>query len=58
MKVCFIPQVQTSILLATRIVIGVEIWMKGKAQQDLSFSWEIHLSHGHPRSNDGNVIKL
>ena len=37
MKVCFIPQVQTSILLATRIVIGVEIWMKGKAQQGLSF---------------------
>jgi hypothetical protein len=24
--------------------------MKGKAQRDLSFSWEIHLSHGHPKS--------
>jgi hypothetical protein len=47
----FIPQVKTSILLATRIVIGVEIWMKGKAQWDLFFSWEIHLSHGHLRSN-------
>jgi len=33
----FIPQVKTSILLATRIVIGVEIWMKGKAQRDLFF---------------------
>ena len=50
-KVCFIPQVKTSILLATRIVIGLEIWMKGKAQLDLSFSWEILLSHDHPRSN-------
>jgi len=51
MKVCFILQVKPSILLATRIVIGVEIWMKGKAKQDFSFLWEIHLSHGHPRSN-------
>jgi len=31
MKVCFILQVKTSILLATRIVIEVEIWMKGEA---------------------------
>jgi urease accessory protein UreH len=51
MKVCSILQENTSILLTTQIVTRVETWMEGKAQQDLSFLWEIHLSYGHPISN-------
>ena len=58
MKVCFIPQVKTSILLATWIVIGVEIWMKGKAQRDLSFSWRYIFHMVIQEAIDSNVIKL